>query len=211
MSTSFDPNIPADTDTVYDAYFSFRKNMLSLNNIFQKDHVSGTEQGLQGRHKQITFVSPSNINSQSGVLTATGARQLLFDGARVSLDTDWKFTKPPSVDGNILIKGVDYSGGVIYPNNFGMKWIVGSMKKKSSVDVNIQVKDIEIEPIFALCTLTSLESPTEAFTFNFVNFFEKLDSLNYEYRFDFRRNICTITNSMQRSVGFQIIIIGTKK
>lgn len=210
MSTSFDPNIPADTDTVYDAYFSFRKNMLALNNIFQKDHVSGTEQGLQGRHKQITFVSPNNINAQSGVLTASGARYLLFNGERVSLDSDWKFTKPPEVDHVVLTSGVDYSGGVIYPNNFGMKWIVGTLKKKSSADVNIQVKDIELNPIFALCTLTNLDTKS-GFTFNFLNFFEKLDYINYEYEFDFKANICKVSNFMQRPVGFQIIIIGTKK
>lgn len=208
MSTSFDPNIPSDTDTVYDAYFSFRKNMLALNNIFQKDHIAGTEQGLHGRHKQITFVYPSNMNSVSGVLTAGGARQLLYDGNRVSLDLDWTATKPPSAaDGSPA--GNDTSGGVIFPNGFGMKWIVSSVNKKSSKDINISVKNIEIEPLFALCKPTNIVNGN--ITFNYYNFFDKLDPLLYEYVFDFKSNTCKFTNSMQKQVGVQILIMGTKK
>lgn len=58
MSTDFNPNIPTDKDTVYDAYFSFQKNMQALNNVIGIDHFSGTALQNRGMHKTITLPDP---------------------------------------------------------------------------------------------------------------------------------------------------------
>lgn len=58
MSTLFNPNIPSNDDSVYDAYFSFHNNMLAINNLLDVDHISGTAPQYRGHHKQVTFVSP---------------------------------------------------------------------------------------------------------------------------------------------------------
>lgn len=62
MSTDFNPNIPTDKDTVYDAYFSFQKNMQALNNVLGIDHYNGTALQNRGMHKIITLPEPQDTD-----------------------------------------------------------------------------------------------------------------------------------------------------
>lgn len=64
MSDQFDPNIPKNDDTVYDAYFSFTKNMEAVNNVVGVDHFSGTAPQNRGFHKAVTFAEPLNTIPQ---------------------------------------------------------------------------------------------------------------------------------------------------
>lgn len=58
MSTQFNPNIPTNDDTVYDAYFSFHKNMEAINNLLGVDHVNGSALQNRGMHRAVTFSEP---------------------------------------------------------------------------------------------------------------------------------------------------------
>lgn len=58
MSTQFNPNIPTNDDTVYDAYFSFHKNMEAINNLIGVDHVNGSALQNRGMHRAVTFSEP---------------------------------------------------------------------------------------------------------------------------------------------------------
>lgn len=71
MSTEFNPNVPSNNDSVYDAYFSFAKNMEAINNLLGIDHFNGTEQNYRGMHRSITFpstITPQNVRGSMGVL-----------------------------------------------------------------------------------------------------------------------------------------------
>lgn len=64
MSTIFNPNIPTNEDTVYNAYFAFHSNMVSINNLIDVDHFAGTAPQFRGNHKQVTFPEPLDANPQ---------------------------------------------------------------------------------------------------------------------------------------------------
>lgn len=85
MSTSFNPGIPTDQDSVYDAYWAFRKNVESFNNLINVDHYNGTSQSNHGTHRRISFpqtmadpTRPSGLASTLYTRTKGGVASLVF-------------------------------------------------------------------------------------------------------------------------------------
>lgn len=207
MSTSFDPNIPADTDTVYDAYFSFRRNMLSLNNLIQQDHVSGTEAGLHGRHKQVTFVSQDGKNV-AGLLKVVGS-VLSFNQAKVNTDSDWKFVPMIQPPDDQLSSGSE-KGGLIMPCGFAMKWITEIVPQKSRKGININIAGINISEVnFATCFITSVTANNK-FTFSNIAHSGLQPDIRYHYEFDLKNGVCHVSNQAEIAIGALILVMGKK-
>lgn len=75
MSTSFNPALPSDQDSVYDAYLGFRKNMIAINNLLDIDHYNGTAQNYRGMHKWVTIperlAQAPSVQGSGAVIFAT--------------------------------------------------------------------------------------------------------------------------------------------
>lgn len=207
MSTSFDPNIPADTDTVYDAYFSFRRNMLSLNNLIQQDHVSGTEAGLHGRHKQVTFVSQDG-KKVAGLLNVVGSA-LAFNNTKVDLSSDWVFYPMTQSPEDPVSNGSE-RGGLTMPCGFSMKWITDIVPQKNRKSINMSVTGINISEVnFATCFMTSV-TVNNKFTFSNISQSGLQQDVRYYYEFDLKNGICHVSNQSDVAIGALILVMGKK-
>lgn len=208
MSTSFNPNIPADTDTVYDAYFSFRSNMLGLNNLIGVDHVDGTDanSAQHGMHKKVSFVN-QNKNKVIGTLSVDEKTENLMLGSSVvALLNFWKmqsFSLNP-LDG---LRGEN--GYLSLPNGLKFIWFVDSVPANqikqvvytTGIPPNIRVRNAN----FACCFRTNL-SQNNKFTFNYAGF----DVGGFDYQFDIPNSVCAVQNRLNGvSIGVFGLVFGT--
>lgn len=141
MSTSFNPNIPSNDDSVYDAYFSFFRNMEAINNLIGIDHIDGTANNYRGMHRKITFPvysSPGELKGKMGSLytewdrdayTYTDAPRLKFANANGNWEVllDKKHYK---VEKELTLSDKFEGGGYVQlPRGFVIQWYRGHAKK----------------------------------------------------------------------------------
>lgn len=62
MSTSFNPQTPSDSDSVYDAYFAFRQNMIAIHNLLNVDHFNGSNPNFHGNHRLVNLPTPQDTD-----------------------------------------------------------------------------------------------------------------------------------------------------
>lgn len=159
MSTEFNPSIPTNDDTVYDAYFSFHKNMEAINNLLGVDHVNGTALQNRGMHRAVTFSEPMDTvpqvqgnlgmlytstqsadpNSNAPILKYTnrnGTWEIPF-GANSGGGGPNPQPPPSSYDQDFEETGnpnvFEGTGYVIFPNKFMVVWARGGLTPGASV------------------------------------------------------------------------------
>lgn len=64
MSTSFNPQTPTDNDSVYDAYFAFKQNLVSVHNLINVDHYNGSNPNFHGNHRLVNLPKPLDNDPQ---------------------------------------------------------------------------------------------------------------------------------------------------
>lgn len=177
MSTSFNPAIPSDKDSVYDAYFSFHRNMESINNLLDVDHFNGSSAQFHGMHRAINFPEPlaaaptiqgnmgvlytstqsANPNSNAPILkyaNREGIWELAFGaasggGGGGTYDQDYEESENPNV--------FDGSGYVIFPNKFMIVWARGHLKAGTNVGKSFKK---EMKKVFFGTVTTSSKGVT---------------------------------------------------
>lgn len=135
MSTIFNPNIPSNDDSVYDAYFSFHTNMQAINNLVGVDHFPGTATQHRGYHKQITIPealdAPPKPTGNIGIIYTGPSTTTTTSNAPVlkfaNKDGDWEIplgaqSQPgpgPTPQPQPEFEGPEFSD----TNQGGQKWI----------------------------------------------------------------------------------------
>lgn len=142
MSTAFNPQIPTDQDSVYDAYFAFRQNMESINNLINVDHFNGSSPAFHGNHRRVNLPEPLDTDPKPtgdlGVLytkVENGVARLKFanktnhwliplgeqpgGGGGGGAQSDGPSFIDPITG---LTQSGDATGHAIFPNKFCMVW-----------------------------------------------------------------------------------------
>lgn len=163
-STIFNPNIPTNDDSVYDAYFSFHNNMEAINNLIGIDHFSGTAAQFRGQHRQVSFAEaldadpqptgdlailftrPSNSNTKSNApILKFANRDGIWEiplGAQQAPAPDPSPPTPqptPTPTTGPEFNDGGTSGYVKFANKFGMVWVRGYMASKGAFSASYPI------------------------------------------------------------------------
>lgn len=153
MSTSFNPQAPTDNDSVYDAYFAFKQNLVSVHNLINVDHYNGSNPNFHGNHRLINIPKPLDNDPQPtddlGVIYTKkedGKTKLKFANSSASWvialgdqqggggggedgGEDPKPTPPAEFEGPSYTDSNTPSGSghMRFSNGFAMVWIRGTI------------------------------------------------------------------------------------
>lgn len=221
MSTSFNPAIPSDKDTVYDAYFSFHRNMESINNLLDVDHYNGSSAQFHGMHRLINFPeplsAPPTVQGNAGAIY-TGASSISGgSNAPVLYYTNregrWEiplFASNPgggggSGSGRFNLESGSYphiltgSGFYIFESKFAVCWmreVCYSNRKRT------EVFPVKFDRLFFV-TLETTESKNLLFSFK-----DTSGSNNNPLLWEATTKEITIQNKTKTDYSFQVVALG---
>lgn len=205
MSTSFNPNIPADTDTVYDAYFSFRSNMLGLNNLIGVDHVDGTDanSAQHGMHKQVTFATTKQ-GTKEKVLTLDDKNHLVFDSRKFIYEDMFKsdhIYETTNINDTDSLKM-----GYLFLPYLRIYWLIKILrkgeKKKFTLATSLNQPALKFRDVqFAFCWPTNVIN--SKFTFDNLN----VTPGGLNFTFNFKDSTVELESKYNTSIGVAGIII----
>lgn len=220
MSTEFNPNIPSNDDTVYDAYFSFHKNMEALNNLIGVDHFNGSALSNRGMHRAITFPEP--LDSQPAV---QGTMGVLYTGQDSTDPTSlapvlkytnakgtWEIplgaasggggsssTAQQSFEETVNPNLFEGKGFLVFPNKFGIFWARGVLNAGQTVSGKF---DKEIRRVF-FAQVVSTQGR------NIARFTQTEDTKDKFLSWEIVGNGFRVSNAYKTwSLNYQILVIG---
>lgn len=218
MSTSFNPSIPSDKDTVYDAYFSFHRNMESINNLLDVDHYNGTSAQFHGMHRMINFPEPlattPSVQGNAGVLYtgttsvsgSSNAPVIFFANREGRWEIPLFSHQPGGGGGNrfnleesILPEEAKGSGYYIFDSKFTVCWIREVVYKNQT---KTEVFPVNFARLFFI-TVETTESKNLKFSFKKTS-----GSYSNPLLWEATKNEVKITNKTKSDCSFQIIALG---
>lgn len=219
MSTSFNPAIPSDKDTVYDAYFSFHRNMESINNLLDVDHYNGSSAQFHGMHRMINIpepvAAPPTVQGNAGVIYtstssvsgASNAPVLFYTNRDGRWEIPMFLTEPGggssggrfNLEVGMPSNELKGSGYYIFDSKFAVCWIRGIAFANKS---RTEVFPVDFDRLFFV-TLETTESKNLYFSFK-----DTSGSNSNPLLWEAVTKEIKITNKTKTDYSFQVIALG---